>query len=237
MGHPIYAPSSDEEKLQDDAIHGKIVCSTFHQAKGLERKVVIAFGIDASYFKFFAKDKSPSTCPNTIYVALTRALDTLIVFVHHEHFLMPCMKIEHAKTIFSPCVFPEPYTPKLGSCSYQHTTFSVTDLLKFVPNKTLDECYRLLVVDVIKQRGTVLRCEPLSIEREEVSDINGIAVTARFEMINVPVPSIVQSCHQMIRMAKENKKDPRHSMVKDHLFHVMSSRCLSNSVDSLERLL
>ena len=98
----------------------------------------------------------------------------------------------------------------------------MTDLLKFVPNKTLDECYRLLVVDVIKPRGTVLRCEPLSIEKEEVSDINGIAVTARFEMINVTVPSIVQSCHQMIRMAKENKKDSRHSMVKDTLFDIVA---------------
>ena len=57
-----------EEKLDEDILTGKIVFSTFHQVKGLERKVVIIYNFDNSYFIYYEKDKSPFICPNTIYV-------------------------------------------------------------------------------------------------------------------------------------------------------------------------
>ena len=50
---PIYVPTCDEEKVDNDVIEGKMVFSTFHQVKGLERKVVIVFNFDDSYFKFY----------------------------------------------------------------------------------------------------------------------------------------------------------------------------------------
>lgn len=49
-GIPIYVPTSDEEKLDDDLLRGKIVFSTFHQVKGLERPIVLVFNFDVSYF-------------------------------------------------------------------------------------------------------------------------------------------------------------------------------------------
>jgi superfamily I DNA/RNA helicase len=35
---PVYVPTSDEEKLDEDILKNKLVFSTFHQSKGLERK-------------------------------------------------------------------------------------------------------------------------------------------------------------------------------------------------------
>jgi hypothetical protein len=76
-GHPCFAPVSDEAKIDEDVIKGKIVFSTFHQVKGLERAVVIIFNFDFSYFKYFARDANIDKCPNIIYVATTRALQNL----------------------------------------------------------------------------------------------------------------------------------------------------------------
>ena len=52
---PIFCPITDESELADDLIKGKLIFSTFHQSKGLERKVVIIFNFDDSYFKFYKK--------------------------------------------------------------------------------------------------------------------------------------------------------------------------------------
>lgn len=78
-GYPCFAPVSDDAKIDEDVIKGKIVFSTFHQVKGLERPVVIVFNFDFSYFKYFAKEAMTDKCPNIIYVATTRALQNLTV--------------------------------------------------------------------------------------------------------------------------------------------------------------
>jgi hypothetical protein len=66
-------------------IKGKIVFSTFHQVKGLERPIVIMFNFDYSYFKYYGRDLQKEKCPNTIYVGTTRAMSGLSVIHHHEN--------------------------------------------------------------------------------------------------------------------------------------------------------
>lgn len=78
-GIPCYYPTSDERKLDEEIIKGKVVFSTFHQSKGRERKYVIVYGFDQSYFMFFAKDMNPYVCPETLYVAVTRAKEELVL--------------------------------------------------------------------------------------------------------------------------------------------------------------
>jgi superfamily I DNA/RNA helicase len=46
---PIYVPTDDDERLDEEIIKNKIVFSTFHQVKGLERKNVIVYGFDDKY--------------------------------------------------------------------------------------------------------------------------------------------------------------------------------------------
>lgn len=74
---PCFYPISDESKLDDIIIKGKVVFSTFHQAKGRERKVVIVYGFDDGYFNFYARDENRFECPDTLYVAATRAKEYL----------------------------------------------------------------------------------------------------------------------------------------------------------------
>ena len=81
----VYVPTSDDEKLDEELLEGKIIFSTFHQTKGLERKVVIIFNFDNSYFEFYKKDANPCICSNELYVATTRGIDHLTLFHHYNN--------------------------------------------------------------------------------------------------------------------------------------------------------
>ncbi len=87
--YPIYASTNDEEKLDKDVIKNKIVFSSLNQVKGLERKVVIVFGFDSSYYKLFDKKSKQDYCPNVFYVGLTRSLECLSIIHDSKESKMP----------------------------------------------------------------------------------------------------------------------------------------------------
>ncbi|WP_425379361.1 UvrD-helicase domain-containing protein [Spiroplasma endosymbiont of Stenodema calcarata] len=47
----VYVPSNDETPLNAKEYDNKLIFSTFHQSKGLERKIVFVVGFDLSFFK------------------------------------------------------------------------------------------------------------------------------------------------------------------------------------------
>ena len=53
---PIYVPLSDEGPVDETIISNKLAFLSFHQSKGLERKVVFVFNFDNSYFKYYEKE-------------------------------------------------------------------------------------------------------------------------------------------------------------------------------------
>ena len=72
-GVPVSVSIYDDAPLDEDVIRGKLVVSTYHQFKGSERDLVIVFGADDGWFKRFGRDVLHDSCPNPIFVALTRA--------------------------------------------------------------------------------------------------------------------------------------------------------------------
>lgn len=90
-GVPIFVPNSDDEQIDESILGNKLVFSTFHQVKGLERKAVIVCGFDSTYFDFFKRGQPHDQCPNEIYVATTRALELMSVFHHYENNFLPCL--------------------------------------------------------------------------------------------------------------------------------------------------
>ncbi len=81
---PIFIPTSDTDKLDAELITNKLVFATFHQAKGLERKCVIVFGFDSSYFYYYKHDVDKTVCPNEIYVGLTRCTERMTLIHHYK---------------------------------------------------------------------------------------------------------------------------------------------------------
>lgn len=70
---PTNGPLTESSKIDDDIIKNKIIFTTIHQSKGRERKIVILFSFDHSYFVYYNKDANPNICPPALYVAATRA--------------------------------------------------------------------------------------------------------------------------------------------------------------------
>ena len=56
---PVHLPLSDEHAVDEGVAAGKVLFSTFHQSKGLERRVVFVFGFSNDYFVYAAKDANP----------------------------------------------------------------------------------------------------------------------------------------------------------------------------------
>lgn len=78
----VYVPG--DESYSEKLSKNKIAISTYHRVKGLERKIVIIPGFDASYFKYYAREEDDTIIDNAQYVGLTRALDQLILIQFEE---------------------------------------------------------------------------------------------------------------------------------------------------------
>ena len=84
---PIYIPNENEKDINGtsdgDPTKGKMVITTFHQSKGLERKIVVIYNFDDSYYKIFNKDADPNVLSAELYVSTTRTIHHLYV-VHDK---------------------------------------------------------------------------------------------------------------------------------------------------------
>jgi hypothetical protein len=92
--YPVFVSYSDEDKPNERVLRNKLVFLSFHQSKGLERKVVIVLGFDNSYFLYYKKGYDPLVCPNELYVAVTRSSERLIVVHDVKHDFLPFLNIE-----------------------------------------------------------------------------------------------------------------------------------------------
>lgn len=86
---------SSDKKLEDDIIRNKVVFTTFHQSKGRERKIVIVYNFDSSYFDFYNKTAPKNKCPSSIYVAITRASEHLLLLEDINYYPLPFFKCNY----------------------------------------------------------------------------------------------------------------------------------------------
>lgn len=184
----IYVPNSDEEKLDDDILNGKIVFSTFHQVKGLERPIVIVFNFDNSYFKFYAKDIPPyeyTQIANTLYVAITRAREQLVVLHDEKYNYLDFLR---QSQLYDNCELEishefRPQNEKLSRRS-RLKEIKVTELVKYVPVEILDQCMNYLTIDSSMGEHDLLEIPTKIKEKdlyESVSEITGSAIPSYYE--------------------------------------------------------
>jgi thymidine kinase len=196
-GYPYYTPISEDSKINDKVIQGKIVVSTFHQTKGLERAIVVVFSFSKDYFDFYAKGTSDSICPNTLYVALTRARDRLLLVGHDRHdrelsFLTDLKNSEHLdiKSV-----------DRMRQASDQQTIDkskpSVTRLTKFIPETTRLTAMQFIKIKELNARETGVKLTgQVKTGRgltEEVFELTGLALPAMHERRTTGKESTIQS--------------------------------------------
>ncbi|WP_050801909.1 exonuclease domain-containing protein [Mycoplasmopsis columbina] len=92
LGFNIYYANNEDQQLSQNEIRNKLVFSTIHQSKGLERDVAIVIEFDNSYFKWFDKKINPFNFNNLYYVAATRAKKELYLIHDQKHFQLPFLQ-------------------------------------------------------------------------------------------------------------------------------------------------
>lgn len=190
--YPVYVPTSDDERIEEAVIRGKIVFSTFHQAKGLERKIVFVFGFDDSYFKFYKKEYDVRQCPNELYVATTRASEHLILLHDYRNNYLNFIDDNKIKTLCDLHIFDEKNRAN-EKIKHKNINTPVTDLLRHISQEIILECIKYLKIEHITQEDEFINI-PIQVEdkngHENVYEINGVAIPAWYEFTKVGSTSI-----------------------------------------------
>ena len=191
---PCYVPISDERKIDEDVTRGKVIFTTFHQAKGRERKVVIIYGFDNSYFEFYEKNHPKNICPSTLYVAVTRTSEKLFLLEGSRNGPLNFMKKTRQELINSSSIkFIESSNKKnFREIQSMLSEYDVTptELVKFLSEYTIDTVLPILdeLFYVEQEAGKVVRIlskvENESGKYEEVSDLNGLVIPSIFQELN-----------------------------------------------------
>ena len=201
-GIPCHVPMLENDKMDERVIGGKVVFSTFHSVKGRQRKYVFILGFDNTYHRFYARNKPPEKCPNTLYVASTRAIcglyllennqfreDRPLKFLQKSHIEMKqCEYIDfrgiHQTNFVDECgdTTTGGGSAASSSKSMQKHYTTPTELIQFIPESVIEIISPILDKILRIQQSPTREIEiPSIIETklgffEEVSDLNGIAI-------------------------------------------------------------
>lgn len=203
VGHGIkcVTPISDDTKLDNKTIENKVVFTTYHQAKGRERKIVILYNFDNSYMEYYTRENISSTkiCPNILYVGATRASEKLILIQDFNTKPLEFLNLsklksnEYIKIINTEKQHKIKNIPsKLYKPKSNIKKVNVTDLVKFISPSTLDIIIPLLENNLFietKSPNAKLISIPNKIEInngsitlwEDISDLNGLVIPAILE--------------------------------------------------------
>ena len=189
-----YVPVSDDAEVDEREASGKIVFGSFHQTKGLEAKVVLVFGFDSSYFEYYARDADPFTCPNTLYVGVTRAKECLTLFHNNNKDFLPFLTRDEVVGSTSGLQIFDHFK---GCGSFKGTGVdegddsrpkSVTNLLRGLSSITIRKALgRLKIVRECPEGPPVELQSVVKVADglyEGVSILNGIAIPLAFEQMH-----------------------------------------------------
>ena len=191
---PVYVPNEEEKGVADaenNPTNDKIVITTFHQSKGLERKIVILYNFDDSYYDNKEFDRNFLASP--LYVAATRAQKYLFVvhdskqppFKFFNPNLSSVMYIStNGQTLPSLPEYKEQLQTEKNHKLRVFNASELTDYLaasalitarKFIQSKTLIRPH--LNLDFPSVTNTI------NGSCEKISDINAVAIPAYYEWL------------------------------------------------------
>ena len=197
---PCHVPMLESDKIDERVIGGKVVFSTFHCIKGRQRKYVFVVGFDNSYLRFYSRNLPHDICPNTLYVACTRATHGLYLLESNQYANdrpLEFLKMSHNEMNDSDFIqfkgVPRTnFFDNIEDASLKNAVvekrhiITPTDLIKFIPESVLEELSPILDRIFTQILTNISDIEiPNIIETkqgyfEEVSDLNGIAIPCMY---------------------------------------------------------
>jgi len=131
----------------------------------------------------------PNKCPNTVYVACTRASERLSVIHHYKHYPFSFLDIntvnELCETIDTTAELPKPIFDANLDLDGRPLNVSVTELLKHTNENILNEVLDMVTVETIQPASERIALESKTKQGrliEEVSEINGVAIPSYFDL-------------------------------------------------------
>lgn len=227
---PCYVQTN--EKIDERVIDKKVVFSSFHSVKGRQRKYVFIIGFDDTYFTYYGKTLDKNICPNTLYVAATRATHQLILFENQDERPLTFLKMSppqiknlpfvdyngmiqtvyHDKPIF--------YNNNTGNKTkpLQIIATTPTDLIRFLPEEFYETFPNIEKMFSKSSNDDEFIDSALKIDipntimtsgggYEEVADLNGIAIPTMFFMRNKE-NILKEYAMSMLDDAHKSKKTP-----------------------------
>lgn len=191
---PIYVPVDDDEKIDEKVVKNKLLFSTFHQAKGMERKCVIVFNFDSSYFKFYGTDKNEYYCPNAIYVAITRASEN--IYLLQNCFNSNFKFLDYSKkNNYTEIKLMEKYCTDDIKKNKSFSKKGVCDLIRHLPKDVIKECFECFDQKVIQNKQNVINIPDKTKQKfgfESLSEINGFFIPFYYQLKkNKEIPEII----------------------------------------------
>jgi len=192
-GIPCHVPMFETDKIDERVIEGKVVFSTFHSVKGRQRKYVVVVGFDNGYMDFYARNLPKTRCPNTLYVAATRATTGMLLLENNQFSTdrpLEFLKMGHHEMIKQPfidfrglpqSIFYEKHAENNIQEIFTHHV-TPTDLIKFISEQILENVTPILDRIFVQETEPHMVIEMPNVVRmstglyEEVSDLNGIAI-------------------------------------------------------------
>lgn len=225
---PCYVPMNDVNTIHSDVIKNKVIFSSFHQSKGRERKVVIIYGFDRTYFDYYNRGTDMTVCPSTLYVAATRATEKLIVVESADP--LPFLKYTHYELRDSSFIdfegepvnfFESDINGVANAAAVQCHKTSPTELIRFLNENVvitiadLMEDYLFtssvnldLDLEDINNKTTIVSNENFITSSyfgndvcEEVSDLNGLVIPSLYQERNSGVNTITE--YVLLKIDKE----------------------------------
>ena len=157
--------SVTDDKIDSSVYANKIIFTTMNQSKGRERKLVIIYNFDDSYYCY--DKKSRNDCSNLHYVAMTRATEQLVLCHEYGNNQLNFIDLSPVEFIGIPTTFISKSSPPT---IYSKT---VEDFVKYIKNIDLQ-----IIIDEIS-----------FIETKPINDIE-LPSTISFDTTNETVLTI-----------------------------------------------
>ena len=189
----IYRPPGDEGAINSEHMKGKITMTTYHRAKGRERKCVIVLGCDESYYKIYTDMyDNPQECVEPLYVALTRGTERLIIVHDVNRKKLPFIKLKLSElNKKSYCDIDNPFQHSLDNIGKiydkkKNTKYSVTQITRYISQDTELKLIPLmdkLFTKISQSNGNIPIKNSVIFNDlvENVSHLNGDAIPALWE--------------------------------------------------------
>jgi hypothetical protein len=256
---PCHVPMLENEKMDDRVIDGKIVFSTFHSVKGRQRKYVFVVGFDNSYLKYYARGLPRDICPNTLYVAATRATHGLYLLEtagYSNNRPLDFLKMNHIE--MKQCdyitfkgnpqsIFQEDdERDELFANLIKKHIITPTELVRFISEAVIENISPIIDRIFVKQSDNTLVLDiPTVIETkkgffEEVSDLNGIAIPCMYYDYLKDLWTTDTTDENSVRLSNQNVLlDVIHNSIEnmrtnDHIFLKQIVNDLPKRIETIE---